>query len=87
MVAGVSSADAVQPDVYDYNVERSQKLQAISSALDKINGRMGADTIMLSPQLYRDKGADGKSVSFDNAIRRAMKSPDYTTRLGAFVVK
>ena len=87
MVSGISSADAIQPDLFEYNAERSQKLQALSSALDKINGRMGADTIMLGSQQYKDKGEDGKSVKFVNAIRRALKSPDYTTQLGAFVVK
>ena len=87
MVSGISSADAIQPDLFEYNAERSQKLQALSSALDKINGRMGADTIMLGSKQYKDKGEDGKSVKFVNAIRRALKSPDYTTQLGAFVVK
>ncbi len=86
MVSGITSADAVQPDLFEYNPERSKKFSNISSAIDRINGRMGADTVVLGAQQYRDKGEDGKSVKFVNAIRRAMKSPDYSTRLGAFVV-
>lgn len=86
MVAGISGADAVQTDLFSYEPERSRKLRDVSSALDIINGRLGADTVVLGAQQYRDKGADGKSVKFVNAIRRAMKSPDYSTRLGAFTV-
>ena len=86
MVSGISSADSVQPDLFEYNPEQSQKYKALSTALDKINGKLGADTVMLGAQQYRDKGEDGKSIKFVNAIRRAMKSPDYSTSIGAFVV-
>ncbi len=86
MVSGISSAYSVQTDLFEYDAARSRKHKALSTALDTINGKMGADTVMLGAQQYRDKGSDGKSVRFVNAIRRAMKSPDYSTRLGAFVV-
>ncbi len=86
MVSGISSADAVQPNLFEYNADRTQQYQHLSKALDKINGKMGADTVMLGAQQYRDKGEDGKSVKFVNAIRRAMKSPNYSTTLGAFTV-
>lgn len=86
MVSGISPADSIQPDLFEYNPERSQKLKALSTALDKINGKMGVDTLMLGSQQYKDKSEDGKSIKFVNAIRRAMKSPDYTTCLGAFTV-
>ncbi|MCM1520456.1 MAG: Y-family DNA polymerase [Lachnoclostridium sp.] len=87
MVSGISSADAVQPDLFCYDPKRSRKLQDVSSAIDTVNRRLGADTVVLGAQQYRIKGEDGKSVKFVNAIRRAMKSPDYSTRLGAFVVR
>ena len=86
MVSGISPADSIQPDLFEYNPERSQKYKDLSAALDKINGKMGADTVVLGAQQYRDKGEDGKSVKFVNAIRRAMKSPDYSTSLDAFTV-
>ncbi|MBD5174049.1 MAG: hypothetical protein HDT08_05380 [Bacteroidales bacterium] len=47
---------------------------------------MGADTVVLGSQQYRDTDATGKHIKFVNAIRRAIKSPDYTTTLGAFTV-
>ncbi len=86
MVSGISPANSIQPDLFEYNPERSQKYKDLSAALDKINGKMGADTVVLGAQQYRDKGEDGKSVKFVNAIRRAMRSPDYSTSLDAFTV-
>lgn len=86
MVSGISPANSIQPDLFEYDPERSQKFKALSTTLDKINGKMGADTLVLGAQQYRDTGEDGKSIKFVNAIRRAMKSPDYSTSLGAFVV-
>lgn len=86
MVSGITPADPVQPDLFEYDAERRKKLGSVSSALDRINGRMGADAVVLGAQQYRDKGKDGKSIKFVNAIRRAMKSPDYSTSLGAFTV-
>lgn len=46
MVSGISSADSVQPDLFEYNPEQSQKYKALSTALDKTNGKMGADTVL-----------------------------------------
>lgn len=86
MVSGISSANAVQPDLFSFNPEKRKKYQDISAAVDVINRRIGADTVVLGSQQYREKAEDGKSIKFVNAIRRAMKSPDYSTRLGAFTV-
>lgn len=86
MVSGITPADTIQPDLFEYDPERSRKYGDISSAIDKINGRMGADTVVLGAQQYRQKSADGKSIKFVNAIRRAMKSPNYSTSLTAFKV-
>lgn len=86
MVSGISPSYAIQPDLFSYNHEKSQKYRAVSRALDCVNAKMGADTVVLGSQQYRDRAPDGKSVKFVNAIRRAMKSPDYSTTLGAFTV-
>lgn len=87
MVSELSTATALQPDLFTFNPEQRRKYSGISSALDAINSRMGADTVMLGAQQYRERGADGKSLKFVNAIKRALKSPEYSTRLGAFTVK
>lgn len=86
MVSGISSAECIQPDLFTYNPELSLRYSRVSRALDTINGRLGADTVVLGSQQYSEKTPDGKSVKFVNAIRRALKSPDYSTRLGAFTV-
>ncbi|MBD5234575.1 MAG: Y-family DNA polymerase [Bacteroidales bacterium] len=86
MVTGISSAAAVQPDLFCYDEARTLKLRHVSAAVDTINRRLGADTVMLAAQQYSDRDESGKSVRFVNAIRRALKSPDYSTRIGAFVV-
>lgn len=86
MVSGITPANAIQPDLFEYCPERRRRFSEVSAAIDKINSRMGADTVVLGAQQYRERSEDGKSIKFVNAIRRAMKSPDYSTRLGAFVV-
>lgn len=86
MVSGISSANAVQPDLFTFNPDRRKKFQEISEAVDVINHRIGADTVVLGSQQYREKGEDGRSIKFVNAIRRAKKSPDYSTRLGTLTV-
>ncbi len=87
MVTGISSALAIQPDLFSYDESRALKLRHISSAVDAINRRLGADTVILAAQQYRDRDKDGKTIRFVNAIRRDLKSPDYSTRIGPFVVQ
>jgi DNA polymerase V len=86
MVSEITSAEAIQPDLFFYNPELSSKYKHISKALDSINSRLGADTVVLASQQYPEKATDGKSVKFVNAIRRDLKSPDYSTHLGAFTI-
>ena len=87
MVSMITPGDAIQPDLFTFDAARHQRDRRISEVIDRVNRRNGADMVMLGSQQYREKGEDGKSVKFVNAIRHAMKSPDYTTRLGAFTVK
>lgn len=86
MVTDISPAKTIQPDLFSYDPERRKKLDCVSQTLDNINSRMGADTVVLGAQQYCVKDSTGKNLKFVNAIRRALKSPDYTTRLGAFVI-
>lgn len=86
MVSGISRADALQPDLFEFDPAQRARLNALSAALDSINQRNGADAVVLGSQQYRERGEDGKTVRFVNAIRRAHKSPDYTTRLGTLLV-
>lgn len=87
MVEKITSAGAVQPDLFEFDPERRQKLDAVAGAMDRINAKIGNDTLILASQQYPDKAAGGKSVKFSDAIRRDMKSPDYSTSLRSFSVR
>lgn len=86
MVSAITSDRAIQSDLFSYDARVSSKLREVSSAIDRINGRHGADTVVLGAQQYRERDSDGKTVKFVNAIRRALKSPEYSTRTDAMLV-
>ncbi|MDE6795069.1 MAG: Y-family DNA polymerase [Muribaculaceae bacterium] len=86
MVSDISSGQVIQPDLFDYDANKIRKYRSISEAMDEINRRLGADTVILASQQYPQKDETGKSVKFSHAILRAMKSPDYTTSLDAFTI-
>ena len=87
MVERISSALALQPDLFEFDPERRAKLDSIAGAMDRINARLGNDTVILASQQYPEKDTEGKAVKFSEAIRRDMKSPEYSTRLDSFEVK
>lgn len=92
MVDHITSALAVQPDLFEFDPRKRSKLDAVASAMDKINSRLGNDTLILASQQYpnppQEEAEEGKAkpVKFKDAIRRDMKSPDYSTSLDAFEV-
>lgn len=87
MVSNISSASAIQPDLFEFDASLSKKFRTISEAIDEINLRLGADTVILAAQQYSQKDDSGKSVKFTHAIKRALLSPDYSTSINAFYVR
>ncbi|MCH5226753.1 MAG: DUF4113 domain-containing protein [Muribaculaceae bacterium] len=87
MVSDISSASAIQPDLFEFDAGLSKKYRSISEAIDEINMHLGADTVILAAQQYSKKDDSGKSVKFAHAIRRALLSPDYSTSIDAFVIR
>lgn len=87
MVDGLTPADVLQPDLFSYDPDRRKKQQAVSATLDSINGALGADTVVLGAQQYRQQDASGGRITFVNAIRRALKSPNYSTSMDALTVR
>lgn len=87
MVSDISTGRVIQPDLFYYDAEQRLRYNTISEAIDEINRRLGKDTVVLAAQQYREKGEDGKNKKFTSAIKRALKSPDYTTRPDDFRVK
>ncbi|MCH5218281.1 MAG: Y-family DNA polymerase [Muribaculaceae bacterium] len=87
MVDRISSAEAVQPDLFEFDPDRRGRLDAIARTMDTINARLGNDTLILASQQYPGKQPDGKSQKFSDAIKRDLKSPDYSTSLSSFKVR
>lgn len=87
IVDRISSAEAIQPDLFEFDPTKRKKLDIISKTMDCINNKLGNDTVILAAQQYSNKDGDGKSIKFSEAIRRDMKSPEYSTRLDAFTVR
>ncbi len=88
MVTDLSPLATLQPDLFSYDPVRASRLRNVSAALDAVNARMGADTVIVAAQQYPGRDPlTGRNIRFAGAIRRALKSPDYTTRLGAFTIR
>lgn len=87
MVSGLCTASAVQADLFGYDPDQARRLRELGVVLDNINRTQGADTIVLASQQFAAREADGHSLRYVNAIRRAYKSPDYSTRPDSFLVK
>ena len=75
MVTDITPDSAVQPDLFEYDPKRAGKLNELSAAMDRINTRLGADTVILGAQQYKEVDAQGRHVKFTGAIRRALLSP------------
>lgn len=80
LLMDLSPANAVQTNLVDFNPERYSKMQKIDAAVDKINKRNGTETIVLGSQQYTAKNGKGKAAHFADAVKRDLKSPNYTTR-------
>ena len=86
MVSEISSAAAIQPDMFEFDAALSRKYATISEAIDEINQKLGSDTVILASQQYSRYDESGKNVKFSHAIKRALLSPDYSTSIDAFIV-
>jgi DNA polymerase V len=86
MVSELSSAKAIQPDLFEFDSGLSRKYRTLSEAMDEINSRLGADTLILASQQFPERDATGRNIRYAHAIRRALKSPDYSTSVEAFLV-
>lgn len=74
------AAKGVQPDLFDFDAERFQKLKNLDAAIDRINKINGTETVIIASQQYND----GKK--FADAMKRDMKSKNPTTRWSDIIV-
>lgn len=70
----------IQTNFKDYDAEKCKKMQRLDKVIDHINRRNGTETVLLGAQQYKEKYAQGKALHFADAIKRAKKSPNYTTQ-------
>lgn len=87
IVDRITSVEAVQPDLFEFDPERRNKLDAVATAMDHINAHLGNDTLILASQQYSDKEKDGRSIRFSKAVKRDILSSSYSTSLNSFQVK
>lgn len=80
IVMNIKPNNPMQPDLFDYNAERVQKLKRLDKIVDHINKVNGTETIVLGAQQYTAHEGKGKALTFAQAIKRDFKSPNYTTR-------
>ena len=70
----------IQTNFKDYDAEKCKKMQRLDKVIDHINRQNGTETVVLGAQQYKEKDAQGKALHFADAIKRAKKSPNYTTQ-------
>lgn len=80
MVMTVDAAKGIQPDLFDYDAERFEKLRKLDAAVDHINKVNGTETVVIASQKY-----DGNK-KFADAMKREMKSNNPTTRWSDIIV-
>lgn len=80
VVMTVDAAKGIQPDLFDYDAERFEKLRKLDAAVDHINKVNGTETVVIASQKY-----DG-GKKFADAMKREMKSKNPTTRWSDIIV-
>ena len=80
IVMGIGATSPIQLNLFDVNAEQFQKMKALDAVVDRINKVNGTETVVLAAQQYRQKGENGKSEVFANAIKHDFKSKNPTTR-------
>lgn len=81
IVSGISSDNAIQGALFDFDPKRREKHDALSKVIDQINRSEGSDTVHLAAQLPTEKRSDRNAEVFTNNLRREHLSPRYTTSL------
>lgn len=76
VIMDICGEKEVQTSFIDYDSEKYDKLKRIDKVADRIKRTMGKGAIMLGAQQYDTKG---KTATFKDAVKREMKSPNYTT--------
>mgnify|MGYP003414373483 FL=1 len=76
VIMDICSENEVQTSFLDYDSDMYDKMKRLDKVTDRIKRTMGNGAIMLGAQQYDSKG---KTTTFKDAVKREMKSPNYTT--------
>lgn len=74
ILMGVTSNQAIQPDLFSFDPMRHQKLTDLDTAVDNINKVEGTETMIVAAQQYPG------GAKFSDAIKHDFKSKNPTTR-------
>ncbi len=74
ILMGISDACCVQPDLFEYDYNRTLKRQKLDETVDMINRAQGKFTITLGSQIYNEIHSNG------DVMRHEHRSPCPTTR-------
>lgn len=80
IVSATSDANAVQTNLFDeIPAEQRARFDKLSAVIDKINVRMGADTLKMGVQQLPKDERTGKDTTWRDGIRHDYRSRNYTT--------
>ncbi len=79
IVSGTVSCQELQTSFLDIPPVLKQKYEQLSAVADRINARMGDESLQLASALRAPDPTTGKALTFRNSILHQHRSPFYTT--------
>ncbi|MBQ9285283.1 MAG: DUF4113 domain-containing protein [Bacteroidaceae bacterium] len=81
IVSGTVPEDELQTSFLDIPVELKMKHTKLSAVADKVNKRLGDETLLLACAMRATDLETGKATTFRDSILHARRSPFYTTEI------
>lgn len=79
IVSGIVAENEIQTSFLDIPPVLKQKFQQLSAVADRINARLGDESLQVAAALRTQDPATGKALTFRNSILHDRRSPFYTT--------
>ena len=79
VVSGIVADSEIQTSFLDIPPVLKKKFQQLSAVADRINARLGDESIQVAAALRASDPATGKALTFRNSILHDRRSPFYTT--------
>lgn len=75
ILMGIGEQEGMQPDLFEYDPEESERRRRLDETVDRINRREGHDTVTLGSQIYDRNGSRG----YGDVMRHEHRSSRPTT--------